>query len=355
MSIHAGTTLGGRYVLRSLIAVGGMGEVWRAEDSELARPVAVKVLKEHAAANETFLKRFHNEARNAAGLSHRNIAKVLDYGDQEGIAYLVMELVEGEPLSATLERDRTLPEPRLVHILLETAAGLQAAHDAGVMHRDIKPGNLIVTADDTVKITDFGVSRSMDQTTLTQTGMVMGTAQYLAPELALGKPATPASDVYALGIIAYEALVGKRPFTAASAVDIAIAHVNEPVPPLPSRISPDLVRLVENVLEKNPRKRPRSADALAERLRHVTLNSGSSGKEGAHAGKVTGVGARAGTDVTDSARAGRGRARSGRRMPPSIAPTEYRPRPDIPRTADFRTKGATMSRDSSPERGRLKD
>src|SRR5690554_2487490 len=131
MSIHAGTTLGGRYVLRSLIAVGGMGEVWRAEDSELARPVAVKVLKEHAAANETFLKRFTNEARNAAGLSHRNIAKVFDYGDQEGTAYLVMELIEGEPLSAILERGRTLPEPRLVHILLETAAGLQAAHDAG--------------------------------------------------------------------------------------------------------------------------------------------------------------------------------------------------------------------------------
>lgn len=355
MSIHAGTTLGGRYVLRSLIAVGGMGEVWRAEDSELARPVAVKVLKEHAAANETFLKRFNNEARNAAGLSHRNIAKVFDYGDQEGTAYLVMELIEGEPLSATLERDRTLPEPRLVHILLETAAGLQAAHDAGVMHRDIKPGNLIVTADDTVKITDFGVSRSMDQTTLTQTGMVMGTAQYLAPELALGKPATPASDVYALGIIAYEALVGKRPFTAASAVDIAIAHVNEPVPELPTRISPDLIRLIKDVLEKNPRKRPSTADALAERLREVTLDRGASGKSEAHAGKVTGGGKNAGEDSDGSARAMRGRARSSRTMPPSIAPTEYRPRPDVPRTADFRARGATMTRDSSPERGRLKD
>src|SRR5690554_1959205 len=289
MSIHAGTTLGGRYVLRSLLAVGGMGEVWRAEDSELGRPVAVKVLKEHAAANETFLKRFNNEARNAAGLAHRNIAQVFDYGDQEGTAYLVMELVVGEPLSTILERENILPEPRLVRLLIETATGLQVAHDAGVMHRDVKPGNLIIAKDDVVKITDFGVSRSMDQTALTQTGMVMGTAQYLAPELALGKPATPASDVYALGIIAYEALVGKRPFTAASAVDIAIAHVNEPVPPLPSRISPDLIRLIEDVLEKNPRKRPGTADALAKRLREVTLVGGASGKSGARAGKVTGV------------------------------------------------------------------
>ena len=355
MSIHAGTTLGGRYVLRSLIAVGGMGEVWRAEDSELARPVAVKVLKEHAAANETFLKRFNNEARNAAGLSHRNIAKVFDYGDQEGIAYLVMELIEGEPLSAILERSRTLPEPRLVHILLETAAGLQAAHDAGVMHRDIKPGNLIVMADDTVKITDFGVSRSTDQTTLTQTGMVMGTAQYLAPELALGKPATPASDVYALGIIAYEALVGKRPFTAASAVDIAIAHVNEPVPPLPARISPDFVRLVEDVLEKNPRKRPRTADALAERLRTLALSEDAPSNGAANAGKVTKSTANNEAGPTDGSRGARGRARSGRTMPPSIAPTEYRPRPDVSLAPDFRARSATMSRDSSPERGRLKD
>ena len=355
MSIHAGTTLGGRYVLRSLLAVGGMGEVWRAEDSELGRPVAVKVLKEHAAANETFLKRFTNEARNAAGLSHRNIAKVYDYGDQEGTAYLVMELVVGEPLSTILERERTLAEPRLVHILLETAAGLQAAHDAGVMHRDIKPGNLILTSDDTVKITDFGVSRSMDQTTLTQTGMVMGTAQYLAPELALGKPATPASDVYALGIIAYEALVGKRPFTAASAVDIAIAHVNEPVPALPSRVSPDLISLVENVLEKNPRKRPKTADALAERLREVQVDAGASSKGAAPAGSVTHSAASDDFEAASGSGGIRGRARSSRTMPPSIAPTEYRPRPDVPRAAGFKGTSATMSRDSSAERGRLKD
>ena len=230
MAIHSGTTLGARYVLESVIAVGGMGEVWRGEDTELERPVAVKLLKDAATQNDLFLQRFRNEAKNAAGLSHPNIAQVFDYGDHDGTPYLVMELVQGQPLSSILEREKTLPEARLAAILTHACRGLQAAHDAGIMHRDVKPGNLLIEDDDLVKVTDFGVSRGADQHTLTATGMVMGTAQYLAPELALGKAATPASDIYGLGIVAYEALVGKRPFTAASAVDIAIAQVNDPVP-----------------------------------------------------------------------------------------------------------------------------
>jgi serine/threonine protein kinase len=324
VTISAGTTLGGRYVLRSLLAVGGMGEVWRGEDSELGRPVAVKVLKEGAAANETFLKRFRNEAKNAAGLSHTNIAQVFDYGDQDATAFLVMELVEGEPLSTVLERERTLDEARLVEIMAQTARGLGAAHAAGVMHRDIKPGNLLVAQEDAVRITDFGVSRSMDQTTLTQTGMVMGTAQYLAPELALGKPATPASDLYALGIIAYEAVVGKRPFTAATAVDIAIAHVNEPVPALPSTVSPDLAKLIMDLLEKNPRKRPHTAEDLLARLAALRLNEPVARADA----PVPDPGDRG--DSTPSSDGARTRSRGGRAMPPSIAPREYRPRPDGP-------------------------
>ncbi|WP_234988246.1 serine/threonine-protein kinase [Demequina sp. NBRC 110056] len=324
MSISSGTTLGGRYVLTSLLAVGGMGEVWRGTDSELDRPVAVKVLKEGAAANETFLKRFRNEAKNAAGLAHENIAQVFDYGDQEGTAYLVMELVEGEPLSTVIERERTLAEDRLVRIMVGTTRGLSAAHDAGVMHRDIKPGNLLIAEGDVVRITDFGVSRSMDQTTLTQTGMVMGTAQYLAPELALGKPATPASDLYALGIIAYESVVGKRPFTAATAVDIAIAHVNEPVPALPQTVSPDLARLIEDLLEKNPRKRPRTAPALLERLTSLRLREPGAPLTPPTAATVDPTSASSPSEGT------RTRGRPGRTMPPSIAPKEYRPRPDAP-------------------------
>lgn len=309
MTMRAGTTLAGRYVLRSLLAVGGMGEVWRAEDSQLDRPVAVKVLKDNAADNETFLKRFRNEAKNAAGLSHRNIAQVLDYGDYDGTAYLVMELVEGEPLSTILERERTIAESRVVRILTETSYGLSAAHEAGVMHRDIKPGNLLISENDRVKITDFGVSRGQGQTTLTATGMVMGTAQYLAPELALGRPATPASDIYALGIIAFEATVGKRPFTAASAVDIAIAQVNDEVPALPDTVSAPMQELIMLLLEKNPRKRPRSAPDLLRILGRMEVSDTAS----------------AAPDPGDSATPAK------RSMPPSIAPREYRPRPDVPR------------------------
>lgn len=314
MTIHAGTTLGGRYVLRSLLAVGGMGEVWRGMDADLDREVAVKVLKEGAAENETFLRRFRNEAKNAAGLVHANIAQVYDFGDHAGTPYLVMELVEGEPLSTILERERTLDERRLVAILRETCRGLEVAHRAGVMHRDVKPGNLLVQEGDHVKITDFGVSRGTDQTTLTATGMVMGTAQYLAPELALGKPATPYSDIYALGIIAFEAVVGKRPFTAASAVDIAIAQVNDPVPPLPDTVSPQLASLIRRLLEKNPKKRPRSAQELEEILLGLDLVS-------------------APAEEPWPAPAVEPAAAPRRRMPPSIAPRQFRPRPDMPRKA----------------------
>ncbi len=315
--MQSGTTLGGRYVLRSLLAVGGMGEVWRGVDSELDRPVAVKVLKEEAQSNETFLKRFRNEAKNAAGLMHPNIAQVFDYGDQAGTAYLVMELVEGEPLSTVLEREHTVEEHRLVRMMIGTCQGLHVAHQAQVMHRDIKPGNLLIEGEDHVKITDFGVSRSHDQTTLTATGMVMGTAQYLAPELALGKPATAASDLYALGIIAYEAVVGRRPFTASSPVDIAIAQVNEAVPPIPSTVSPPLAALIMDLLEKNPKRRPRTALELAATLKELRLptkaerNARERGAPEAIAPRRTGHA-------------------PPRVMPPSIAPTRYRQRPDAP-------------------------
>lgn len=317
MPMQAGTTLGGRYVLRSLLAAGGMGEVWRGVDSELDRPVAIKVLKEEAQGNETFLKRFRNEAKNAAGLMHPNIAQVFDYGDQAGTAYIVMELVEGEPLSTVLERELTVDEHRLVRMMIGTCQGLHAAHQAQVMHRDIKPGNLLIEGEDHVKITDFGVSRSHDQTTLTATGMVMGTAQYLAPELALGKPATPASDLYALGIIAYESVVGKRPFTAKSPVDIAIAQVNEPVPPIPSTVSPALAALIMDLLEKNPKRRPNTAlelEGILKQLRLPTKTERVARERGA-------------PETIPPKRTGHAPQHA---MPASIAPTRYRPRPDVP-------------------------
>ena len=313
--IAIGSVLDERYRLLSLIAVGGMGQVWRGRDLELDLDVAVKVLKEEAGDNAVFLKRFEIEARNAARLAHRNICQVLDYGTHEGNAYIVMELVEGESLATILEREVVLSERRLVAILIHTCHGLQAAHDAGIIHRDIKPGNLLLQPDDLVKITDFGVSRTQDQTTLTQTGMVMGTAQYLAPELALGRPATPQSDLYALGIIAFEALVGRRPFTAATPVDIAVAQVNDPVPPLPASISPGLTALVGDLLEKNPKRRPASADRLAGLLGNLRLPS------------VTERRLRERALPQSIAPRHKGGAPT-RAMPPTIPPKVHRPRPD---------------------------
>lgn len=329
--LQPGTTLGGRYVLRSLLAVGGMGEVWRGVDSELDREVAVKVLKDDAVKNQTFLQRFRNEAKNAAGLRHPNIAQVYDYGEFDGTPYLIMELVEGEPLSTILERERTLSEQRLVTVLRHTCHGLQAAHDAGVMHRDIKPGNLLVQHHDLLKITDFGVSRGTDQATLTATGMVMGTAQYLAPELALGKAATPASDLYALGIIAYESMVGKRPFTAASAVDIAIAQVNDPMPPLPAGISPEIAHVITNLLEKNPRKRFSTATELEKYLGEITFAEASLDPlEQPATASAPGDAMRADALPPATVVPSEQRSAPTRAMPPSIAPKSYRPHPDRP-------------------------
>ncbi len=266
MRTTAGIALGNRYRLIKQIAVGGMGEVWEGYDESLVRPVAVKVLKQEFAGDQGFLERFRTEARNSASLSHANIAQLFDYGEQDGSSYLVMELVTGEPLSDLLEREPVLPVRRLLPILAQTARGLHAAHEAGVVHRDVKPGNILLGRGGRVKITDFGVSLARNQMTMTATGMVMGTAQYLSPEQAVGRPATPLSDLYSLGIIAYEALVGHRPFTGPTAVDIAVAHVNTPVPPLPAAVEPRLAALVMRLLSKDPAQRPTSGAALAREL-----------------------------------------------------------------------------------------
>ncbi|WP_426593892.1 serine/threonine-protein kinase [Cellulomonas sp. McL0617] len=266
MKTAAGVALGERYRLVRQIAVGGMGEVWEAHDDALARPVAVKVLRSEFAGDRGFLERFRTEARNSASLSHPNIAQLFDYGEQDGSGFLVMELVVGEPLSDLLEREPVLPTRRLLPILAQTARGLHAAHIAGVVHRDVKPGNILLGRGGRVKITDFGVSLARNQVTMTATGMVMGTAQYLSPEQAVGHPATPLSDLYSLGIIAYEALVGHRPFTGPTAVDIAVAHVNNPVPPLPPSVDRPLADLVVRLLSKEPSQRPQSGEELAAML-----------------------------------------------------------------------------------------
>ncbi|MBO9555860.1 serine/threonine-protein kinase [Cellulomonas sp.] len=277
MRTAPGVALDGRYRLVKPIAVGGMGEVWEGFDDALARPVAVKVLKEEFAGDIGFLERFRTEARNSASLSHANIAQLFDYGEQDGSGYLVMELVVGEPLSDLLEREPVLSSRRLLPILAQASRALHAAHVAGVVHRDVKPGNILLGRGGRVKITDFGVSLATNQITMTATGMVMGTAQYLSPEQAVGRPATPLSDLYSLGIVAYEALVGHRPFTGPTAVDIAVAHVNSPVPPLPPSIDKPLAALVMRLLSKEPSRRPSSGEELAMLLDQLVPRTPPSG------------------------------------------------------------------------------
>lgn len=260
----AGITFGGRYELSSRIAIGGMGEVWKATDSIIGRTVAIKILKDEYMGDPGFLERFRAEARHAALVNHEGIANVFDYGEEQGSAYIVMELVPGEPLSSIIEREGRLPADRVLGIVAQTATALQAAHDAGLVHRDIKPGNLLITPEGRVKITDFGIARIADQVPLTATGQVMGTVQYLAPEQASGHTATAATDVYSLGIVAYECLAGRRPFTGDSQVAIAMAQINDTPPELPSDIPGPVRRLVFACLAKDPDERPRSAAKLAQ-------------------------------------------------------------------------------------------
>ncbi|SFR67478.1 serine/threonine protein kinase [Agromyces sp. CF514] len=263
MRPSAGLTFGGRYELQSRIAIGGMGEVWQATDLVIGRQVAIKILKDEYLGDPGFLERFRAEARHAALVNHEGIANVFDYGEEEGSAYLVMELVPGEALSTILEREHVLSTDKVLDIVAQTANALQAAHAAGLVHRDIKPGNLLITPDGRVKITDFGIARIADQVPLTATGQVMGTVQYLSPEQASGHPASPTTDIYSLGIVAYEALAGRRPFTGESQVAIAMAQINETPPDLPVTVSEPVRNLVYACIAKNPAERPQTASHLA--------------------------------------------------------------------------------------------
>ncbi|MGH3933421.1 MAG: protein kinase domain-containing protein, partial [Pseudonocardiaceae bacterium] len=240
MTLTSGQLLAQRYRLGRRIAIGGMGEVWEAADTRLERQVAVKVLKPELSSDAEFRYRFHTEARMTASLNHPSIAAVHDYGETasgaggrgDGIAYLVMELIAGDPLSAILIRQPRLPADRTLDILGQAADALQAAHQRGLVHRDIKPGNILITPAGTVKLTDFGIARAVDAAPLTQHGMVMGTAHYIAPEQAAGNEAGPAGDVYSLAVVGYECLAGQRPFSADNAVSVAMMHIRDQPPPL---------------------------------------------------------------------------------------------------------------------------
>lgn len=273
MTPESGKLYGGRYKLDTRIAIGGMGEVWQAQDEIIMRDVAIKILKNEYMGDPGFLERFRTEARHAAMVNHPGIANVFDYGEDGGSAYLVMELVPGDSLARILEINRTLPAEKVLDIISQTSHALYEAHQAGLVHRDVKPGNLLITPDGHVKITDFGIARVADQVGLTATGQVMGTVQYLAPELATGKTATPSTDIYSLGIVAYEALAGKRPFSGESQMEIAMAQINKTPPPLPETIDPRVSNLVMSCLAKKPNQRPESALILATRAESLMKNA----------------------------------------------------------------------------------
>lgn len=285
--------LSNRYRLLERLATGGMGEVWRAEDELLGRDVAIKILKDEYAGDETFRIRFRAEARNTAGLSHPGIAQMYDYGEQADIAYLVMELVPGQPLSEILYRNERLSPEVTLEIIAQAARALQAAHDADLIHRDIKPGNLIVDPDGLVKVTDFGIARVVNAATMTQTGTVLGTAQYVSPEQAEGRPLTPATDVYSLGIVAYECLSGHTPFTGESAVAIALAHVRDEPPALPEDVPGGVRDLIGRCLSKDPEHRPPSAGELSNvaYMARESLRMGDTGPETAVAAPAAMAGA----------------------------------------------------------------
>ncbi|GAA4663783.1 serine/threonine-protein kinase [Gordonia humi] len=275
MSLQNGTIIADRYRLVRLIATGGMGQVWEALDTRLGRRVAVKVLKAEYSNDSEFLGRFRTEAQTTARLNDPGIANVFDYGetpDRNGgdpLAYLVMELVDGEPLNSVISRMGQLALTHTLDMLEQTGRALQAAHTAGLVHRDVKPGNILITPTGQVKITDFGIAKAVDAAPVTQTGMVMGTAQYISPEQAMGGEATAASDVYALGVVGYEALTGRRPFLGDGAITVAMKHIQDTPPPLPSSIPAPVRELIDITLSKDPAQRYATGGEFADAVAAV--------------------------------------------------------------------------------------
>ena len=270
MKFVEGRLIHGRYRLDSRLAQGGMGEVWKGWDIQLNRPVAIKALRSDVTNAEAKLRRLRAEAHNSANLAHPNIAALFEYYEHDGIGFLIMEYVPSKSLADLFHEQQGGMDPlKLLPILIQTARGLFVAHSHGVIHRDVKPANIMVSDSGDVKITDFGVSYSTNQEQITQDGMVVGTAQYISPEQAQGQQATPQSDIYSLGVVAYEGLAGHRPFTGATPVDIAAAHVNDFVPPLPDSVDVQLREFIMSMLSKDPLDRPKDALTVSRTLARI--------------------------------------------------------------------------------------
>jgi serine/threonine protein kinase len=266
--VEGDVLLGGRYRLIRRMAAGGMGHVWEAADTVLHRTVAIKVLSVGLSSDPSSAERFRREAQAAAGLTHPNVAGVFDYGEDDGTQFIVMELVEGETLAQRIGRVGRLDPAEAARIAGEIASALDVAHEAGIVHRDIKPGNVMLTRQGEVKVLDFGIAAAAGPN-LTATGFTIGTAAYLSPEQAGGDRATPASDVYSLGVVLYEMLAGRPPFDGESPVAVAAAHLSREVPSLTDEvpgIPSHVVLACEKALAKDPTLRPATAEAFRRML-----------------------------------------------------------------------------------------
>ncbi|HSN11852.1 MAG TPA: serine/threonine-protein kinase, partial [Propionibacteriaceae bacterium] len=255
--LRPGYVLSGRYRLVRHVASGGMGQVWEALDETLERRVALKIMHPNNADEVALAERFRDEARFAAQLSHPNIVTVHDYLEDDGLAYLVMEFVDGPTVASMLSRGPLDPEE--VRVLIEQlASALTVAHAAGIIHRDIKPANVLVT-NGHAQLMDFGIARSIEGESRTLTGEVLGTAHYLSPEQALGRTVGPATDMYSLGVLAHEMLTASKPFDRGTPIATALAHVQDPPPPLPEGTPKDLATVITACLSKEPEDRPTAA------------------------------------------------------------------------------------------------
>ncbi len=288
-----GSVLGGRYRLVELLGQGGMATIYRARDAQLDRDVAVKLLRPEFGRDPDFLARFRDEARAAASLNHPNIVSVFDFGEEASGPYLVMELVDGQDLASILRENGPLPPRQAARVSAEVAKALHAAHVRGIVHRDVKPSNILVGRDGRVKVADFGIARALTESQLTLPGVTMGSVHYFSPEQARGEPATQASDIYSLGIVLYESLTGQRPFSGDGAAAVALARLSS-TPPRPSSVRPgvppELDRFVQRAMALDPAERFASAASMASAL-EGWLTDPATPAAGAAAGAAAGLAA----------------------------------------------------------------
>jgi len=318
-----GQLFDGRYVIERQIGSGGMADVYLATDQSLGRKVAIKILSDRYARDAAFVERFRREAAAAASLRHPNIVTVYDRGEAMGTSYIAMEYLDGPTLKEEITRRAPLPEPEAINYATQALAALDAAHRQGVVHRDVKPHNMVLTDEGRLKVTDFGIARAANTQQMTEVGSIVGTAQYLSPEQARGLAVGPESDIYSMGVVLYEMLCGELPFTGESAVDIAMKQVSDTPPPLNRRnrlVSPAMEQVVMRALAKDPALRFASAKAMAEELARVSRGQSASA-DTQQATRVIAAGEA--TRVIGQAREG---ATSVMRQPPPPPPPE-RPAP----------------------------